>query len=65
MLCRGAGFDRGLFVTICIMVLGDGGGLSKTEEYGQLYEQVPVAAAQRALRFWKVRAKGSTGAKAA
>ncbi len=29
----------------------------KTEEFGQLYEQVPVAAAQRALRFWKVRAK--------
>jgi uncharacterized protein (DUF2336 family) len=57
MLCRGAGFDRGLFVTICIMVAGQGGGLSKTEEYGAIYEQVPVAAAQRALRFWKVRAK--------
>jgi len=60
MLCRGAGFDRGLFVTICIMVGDAGGGLSKTEEYGQLYEQVPVAAAQRALRFWKVRAKNSS-----
>jgi len=59
MLCRGAGFDRGLFVTICIMVAGAGAGLSKTEEYGQIYEQVPVAAAQRALRFWKVRAKNS------
>jgi uncharacterized protein (DUF2336 family) len=59
MLCRGAGFDRGLFVTICVMI-GDGeGGLSKTEEYGQIYELVPVAAAQRALRFWKVRAKNS------
>ncbi len=65
MLCRGAGFDRGLFVTLCILVLGDSGGLSKTEQYGQLYEQVPVAAAQRALRFWKVRAKGTAGAKAA
>lgn len=65
MLCRGAGFDRGLFVTLCITILNDGGGLSKAEKYGQLYEQVPVAAAQRALRFWKVRAKGGTGAKAA
>ena len=45
MLCRGAGFDRGLFVTICIMVAGDGTGLSKTDEYAQIYEQVPVAAA--------------------
>jgi len=60
MLCRGAGFDRGLFVTLCILVAGEGSGLSKTEEYGQLYEQVPVAAAQRALRFWKVRAKGAS-----
>jgi uncharacterized protein (DUF2336 family) len=62
MLCRGAGFDRGLFVTICILIVADGGGLSKTEEYGKLYEQVPVAAAQRALRFWKVRAKGQQAA---
>lgn len=64
VLCRGAGFDRGLFVTICIMVADAGGGISKTQEFGQLYEQVPVAAAQRALRFWKVRAK-SAGAQAA
>lgn len=62
MLCRGAGFDRGLFVTICILIVADGGGLSKTEEYGKLYEQVPVSAAQRALRFWKVRAKGQQAA---
>jgi uncharacterized protein (DUF2336 family) len=58
MLSRGAGFDRGLFVTICLLVAGEGSGISKAEQFGQLYEQVPVAAAQRALRFWKVRAKG-------
>jgi uncharacterized protein (DUF2336 family) len=65
MLCRGAGFDRGLFVTITLLLADEGGGLSKTEEYGKLYEQVPVAAAQRALRFWKVRAKGAGAAQAA
>lgn len=65
MLCRGAGFDRGLFVTISLLVVDEGGGLSKTDEYGKLYEQVPVAAAQRALRFWKVRAKGPGAAQAA
>ena len=64
MLCRGAGFDRALFVTICIMIAGAGGGIGKTQEYGSIYEQVPVSAAQRALRFWKVRAKG-TAAQAA
>jgi uncharacterized protein (DUF2336 family) len=57
MLCRGAGFDRGLFVTLCLLLGGKGYGLSQAERFGQLYEQVPVAAAQRALRFWKVRAK--------
>jgi uncharacterized protein (DUF2336 family) len=64
MLCRGAGFDRGLFVTLCLIISGEGGGISKAEQFGNLYEQVPVAAAQRALRFWKVRAKGN-GAQAA
>jgi uncharacterized protein (DUF2336 family) len=65
MLCRGAGFDRGLFVTICLLVAGDSHGIGKAEQFGQLYEAVPVAAAQRALRFWKVRAKGPGGARAA
>jgi hypothetical protein len=31
-------------------------GLGKAEAFGKLYESVPVQAAQRALRFWKVRA---------
>lgn len=62
MLSRGAGFDRGLFVTICLLVSGDTHGITKAEQFGQLYEQVPVAAAQRALRFWKVRAKSTGGA---
>jgi uncharacterized protein (DUF2336 family) len=64
MLCRGAGFDRALFVTLCLLIGGENYGMAKAEAFGQLYEQVPVAAAQRALRFWKVRTK-STGAAAA
>lgn len=56
MVCRSAGFDRNLFVTLCMMILGGGGGLTKAEQYGQLYVQVPVATAQRAIRFWKIRA---------
>jgi hypothetical protein len=46
-------------------VAGDGNGIGKAEQFGQLYEQVPVAAAQRALRFWKVRSKSTGGAQAA
>jgi uncharacterized protein (DUF2336 family) len=65
MLCRGAGFDRGLFVTICLLVAGDDYGIAKAEQFGQLYESVPVSAAQRALRFWKVRATSGGANKAA
>ena len=65
MLSRGTGFDRGLFVTICMLVGGDGYGIGKAEQFGQLYESVPVAAAQRALRFWKVRATSNGATKAA
>ncbi len=64
MLCKGAGFDRALFVTLCMLIGGEGYAMSKAEAFGQLYEQVPATAAQRALRFWKVRAK-SAGARAA
>ena len=30
--------------------------MAAAEEFGKLYEAVPVIAAQRTLRFWKVRA---------
>ncbi len=56
LLCRGASFDRGLFVTIAIGIDNSEKGLGRAEEFGKLYESVPVLAAQRALRFWKVRA---------
>jgi uncharacterized protein (DUF2336 family) len=64
MLCRGAGFDRALFVTLCLLIGGQNYGMAKAEAFGQLYEQVPIAAAQRALRFWKVRSKNSDAAAA-
>lgn len=64
MLCRGAGFERALFVTLCLLIGGEDYGMAKAEAFGQLYEQVPVSAAQRALRFWKVRSKGADAAAA-
>jgi uncharacterized protein (DUF2336 family) len=56
LLCRGANFDRSLFVTLAIGLDTSEKGLGRAEEFGTLYESVPVVAAQRALRFWKVRA---------
>lgn len=57
LLCRSASFPRGLFVTLCLLVGGDRHGMAHAERYGQLYEQATVAAAQRAVRFWKLRSK--------
>jgi uncharacterized protein (DUF2336 family) len=57
LLCRGAGFDRALYLTIAIALkpAEDRGGPT-AEELGALYETVPVQAARRAVRFWKARA---------
>ncbi len=58
LLSRGAGLDRGLFVTLAVGLDKSSSGLAKAEEFGRLFESVPVQAAQRALQFWKVRAGG-------
>jgi uncharacterized protein (DUF2336 family) len=56
LLCRGSNFERALFITLAINLDGKDRGLDAAEEFGKLYEAVPVVAAQRAIRFWKVRA---------
>jgi uncharacterized protein (DUF2336 family) len=57
LLCRGAGFDRALYLTITIALKDSDDRMGPSaQELGALYETVPVQAAQRALRFWKARA---------
>jgi uncharacterized protein (DUF2336 family) len=56
MLCRGAGFERAIFVTLAALVAGGENLMGRIEEFGFLYNRVPAEAAQRALRFWKIRA---------
>jgi len=67
LLSRAGGFHRDVFVNLTTIILGGGSaGLKRAEGFGQLYDQVPVAAAQRAVRFWKIRASaGAAGAAAA
>jgi uncharacterized protein (DUF2336 family) len=62
MVSRAAGFDRALYVTIAVLLLGET-GMSQAKILGEMYNEVPVEAAQRALRFMKLRA--GTLAKAA
>jgi uncharacterized protein (DUF2336 family) len=63
ILCRGSNLDRGLFVTVSLLLMGEAYSLNQAQKFGDIYEQVPAAAAQRAIRFWKVRAR--SGAQAA
>ena len=55
LLCRGAGFDRALYVSIAIALKNPEDREPTPEKLGKLYESVPIQAAQRALRFWKAR----------
>lgn len=55
MICRAANIERPLFVTIAVLSCGGEDGMQKAEEYGKMYNNVPVEAAQRAVRFFKVR----------
>lgn len=64
MICRASGFDRPLFVTLAVLTCGGDRAIGKAEEFGRMYLAVPVEAAQRAMRFYKLR-KGGAGEKAA
>ena len=55
MICRAANIDRPLFVTIAVLTCGGDDAMNRAEEFGRMYNSVPVEAAQRAMRFFKVR----------
>lgn len=55
MICRASGFDRALFVTLAVLLLGES-GMGEAAKLGAMYSDVPEDAAQRAIRFMKVRA---------
>ena len=64
MICRASNIERPLFVTLAVLTCGGDEAMAKAEEFGRMYNSVPVEAAQRALRFFKVR-KGADGVRAA
>jgi uncharacterized protein (DUF2336 family) len=55
MICRAANIDRPLFVTLAVLTCGGDGAMERAEEFGRMYNSVPIEAAQRAMRFFKVR----------
>jgi uncharacterized protein (DUF2336 family) len=54
MVSRATGFDRALFVTIAVLLLGEA-GMNQAKVLGEMYNDVPMEAAQRAIRFMKLR----------
>lgn len=55
MVCRASNIERPLFVSLAVLCDGGADGMRRAEEYGRLYAAVPVEAAQRAMRFYKIR----------
>ncbi len=55
MICRAAEIERPLFVSLAVLCEGGNEGMRRAEEFGKLYAAVPVEAAQRAMRFYRVR----------
>ena len=62
MACRAADFDRALFVTLAVLLCGKDRAMGAAQEFGGLYNDVPKEAAQRAMRFWRVRQNNKAAA---
>ena len=56
IVCKAANFDRALFLTFAILVLGrEADAMGRAREYGQLYADLPQDVAGRTVRFWRMR----------
>ena len=56
IVCRAAGFERALFLTFVVLMLGhEADVMGRAKEYGDLYQQLTKDAALRAIRFWRLR----------
>jgi len=56
IVCKVANFDRALFLTLAILILGpEADAMGRAREYGQLYAALPLEVASRTIRFWRMR----------
>ncbi len=56
IVCKAAGFDRSLYLTFAVLILDrEDNAMGRAREYGELYEALPREAAQRTIRFWRMR----------
>lgn len=63
IVCRSARFDRATFSAIALLVdATPARSVAQTYEILSLYDKIPLDVAQRAMRFWKVRASAQSPA---
>lgn len=56
IVCKAAGFDRSLYLTFAVLILDrEANAMGRAREYGELYEELSKEAAQRTIRFWRMR----------
>jgi uncharacterized protein (DUF2336 family) len=56
IVCKAADFDRALFLTFAVLILGrEGEAMGRAREYGQIYSELPRDSACRTIRFWRMR----------
>ncbi|MFN3513513.1 MAG: DUF2336 domain-containing protein [Phenylobacterium sp.] len=56
IVCKAAGFERSLYLTFAVLILDrEANAMGRAREYGELYEALPMEAAQRTIRFWRMR----------
>lgn len=56
LICKAAGVDKALFVTIAVLRQGaKDGAFNDARETGKVYDALDPGDAERALRFWKTR----------
>jgi uncharacterized protein (DUF2336 family) len=65
LVCRASNMERPLFVTLAVLCCGGKEVISQAEQFGRLYTAVPVEAAQRTMRFFRVRKSAGDTAQAA
>jgi uncharacterized protein (DUF2336 family) len=56
IVCKAADFDRALFLTFAVLILGrEGEAMGKAKQYSLLYAELPRDTACRTVRFWRMR----------
>ncbi len=56
LICKAAGIEKALFVTIAVLRAGASeGAFNDARTVGQAYDTLSLADAERAMRFWKMR----------